>query len=131
MQDQLKALIERHCHTIRMTVETVGINLELGCGTPGGRLNSLVEAESLTHQLKGSSGSLGFPHVSITASALNEHLKHLCAAGRALSGPEKDRLFVLYEALKSTTTTVSPDNSNLYPRTSSTSIPLAQSRIVS
>lgn len=114
VRDQLRALIERHCVTLRGHVEIIGRNLAHMSESSTRKPEALAEAESLAHQLKGSSGSIGFPQVSAAATALDEHLKQLCAAGGTVTAWEKDRLCSLYEELRNVTAAISPESSTLY-----------------
>jgi len=117
LQEQLRALIERHCVTLREHVDAVGRNLRRSFGPPEGDLDALAEAESLAHQLKGSSGSIGFSQVSAAATTLDDHLKTLCALGGRMNEAQRARLFELYDELRTIAEAISPEKSTLYHAT--------------
>lgn len=115
VQDQLRALLERHCATVRQNVDSIGRMLR-EVSAPGIRPAAAVgRAEALAHQLKGSSGSVGFPEVSSAAKALDDQLKLLCAIGddtAILS--QMAGVHSLYDELKRQASAITPQSSTLY-----------------
>lgn len=80
MHDRLRELVTRHCETLRRNVAEVAL-----CIRPldGAAIDpqAVEKSVSITHQVKGSGGSLGFPEVSAAAAELERHLRLLDAAG--------------------------------------------------
>lgn len=115
MQDQLNALLERHCKTIKASVTTLGLQLAaIADGSMPEPLAAIGEAEALAHQLKGSTGTAGFHDVCRAATALDDHLKLLCrgnAPGIAAGMGEAIRLF---ECLDQAARAATPGTSSLY-----------------
>lgn len=115
MEEQLQALIERHCVTIRKYVDTIGCHLSR-IGEPDlPEAEALTEAENLAHQLKGSSGTIGFHEVSAAATALDDYLKLLCVSNEAITEKMLAKLLDLYGDLKNIAEKISPESSTLYP----------------
>ena len=115
MQAQLNALLERHCMAIKASVTMLGHQLAaIAEASPAEPLAAIEEAEALTHQLKGSTGTAGFHDVCRAATALDDHLKTLCD-GDARSLPagmgEAVRLF---ESLDRAAQAATPGASSLY-----------------
>jgi HPt (histidine-containing phosphotransfer) domain-containing protein len=123
MEEQLRALIERHCVTIREYVDAIGQLLTRISEPSSSRPEALTEAESLAHQLKGSSGSIGFPDVSTAATALDNHLKYLCASDGTMTEEEQAKLLDLYGELRRISAGISPESSTLYGMTISPKTP--------
>jgi HPt (histidine-containing phosphotransfer) domain-containing protein len=76
-RDQLRALPERGCASLKDQVESVG-SLLSGCAMRGdGTTNSIAETQAITHQIKGTGGSIGYMELANAATALDDHLKRL------------------------------------------------------
>lgn len=77
LQEELRTLIERSHANFLEQIATVGRLLRQhdadGALSPDG----INEAQAITHQLKGTAGSMGFQSVGAAASALDESLKSL------------------------------------------------------
>lgn len=114
IQEQLRALIARHCATIRHTVEAIGRSLEETADPWSSAGMAVARAEALAHQLKGSSGSVGFHGVSAAATALDDRLKVLCAADATVIASQMPRVRALYEALQEEASSLTPQSSTLY-----------------
>lgn len=113
MQEQLNLLIEKHCKTIKEQVGSLGAMLSrVEAGDAGGPQSLLAEAEALAHQLKGSTGTAGFLELSKAATALDDHLKSLCAGGRDFQTAHQR-----FAELAQITTAIRPENSVLYRAT--------------
>ncbi len=81
-RDQLRALLERGCASLKDQVESVG-SLLSGCATRGdGAANSIAEAQAITHQIKGTGGSIGYMDLAGAATALDDNLKRLVSSGQ-------------------------------------------------
>jgi HPt (histidine-containing phosphotransfer) domain-containing protein len=112
VQEQLRALVERHLSHLGEDLATIGALL-----TPKGDtlpVAQVSEAEAITHQLKGTSGSMGLPDISGAASALDETLKLLCKAPAPIPAVElqaaQEQLATLRRIAEGTT----PAMSTLY-----------------
>lgn len=73
MQEQMIALIERHCQTIKQ--EAVEIDRSLGRLGSSSKEENIDQARYLVHKIKGSSGTLGFLALSQSAQALEDALR--------------------------------------------------------
>ncbi len=110
MQDELRALITRHCGTIAGKVESLAgmvTSLKHGSSHTG---ETLVMAIALTHEIRGSAGSIGFRDVFKTASALEDSLKVLSKTGREAS----DETFERMNALANLALNLRPEVSSLF-----------------
>ena len=109
MQDKLRALVKRHCVTLAEQVATIGRLLdEAPCD---GTVNPIARAQSITHQIKGTAGSMGF--VSSAAAVLDDNLKLL--AHEPTASAEQMRLIrELFARLKGMSDEAKPETSSLY-----------------
>ena len=115
MHDRLNSLLERHCETIKTSVQTVGRLLtEVAEGSTPDPVASVQAAEALAHQLNGSSGTAGFHELSTAATALDDHLKPLCNTDSTgvLAGIAK--AMALYHPLEGIARETKPTKSALY-----------------
>ncbi len=115
VQDKLRSLIKVHCVTIKDSVS----ELEAGLASlhePSDRQSEFIieDARSLTHQLKGSSGSIGFGNVSNAAAILDDYLKTISGPDRRLNTSELQRIFHMLDTLRRETESISPERSSLY-----------------
>ena len=60
MHEALDGIVVRHCDTLRTCVDDIGISLKQCFEFPSLYLAVLTEEERIVHQLKDSSGSIGF-----------------------------------------------------------------------
>jgi HPt (histidine-containing phosphotransfer) domain-containing protein len=114
MRDKLRALIERN-HT-KLLDQLATVKRLLAEGDQSGTLDPdpIVEAQSLTHQLKGAAGTIGFGRLSAAASALDESLTTLLAHGRSIAIDQLERPLILLAALQHVAEETTPQNSILY-----------------
>ncbi|MEX0644495.1 MAG: Hpt domain-containing protein [Parvularculaceae bacterium] len=112
--DELRELIARHCVTVAgKSRELSSVLVKLS--EPQVSLAQTVEAAiSLTHEIRGSAGSIGFSEVSSAATALENFLKTLrglqtCAPAAAL-----DEISCRLDALTEATASLRPESSHLY-----------------
>ncbi len=76
IDEQLRALVLRHHANLHEQIATVTRLLETR-DAQGNATPCAAEAQGITHQLKGTAGSMGFPNVSVAAGALDDSLKIL------------------------------------------------------
>ncbi len=112
MQEQLRALVERHLVSLVEQLATVTELL-----TPKGDalpVAQVVEAQGITHQLKGTAGSMGFPDIGATASALDENLKILKKMTAPIPAAELQQALELLATLRRIVEGTTPAMSTLY-----------------
>jgi chemotaxis protein histidine kinase CheA len=112
VQEQLRALVERHLVTLAEQLATVARLLT----TSGATLPvaQVVEAQAITHQLKGCSGSMGFADIGALASELDENLKRLKKNSEAIPAAELASTLKLLSALRHMADNTTPAMSKLY-----------------
>ena len=114
MQDQLRALISRHCAWLTGQISDIAAALgalEAGSGAPRDVLRQAIE---LTHQISGTSGSMGFAEVSEAASDLEYHLLDVETRGLAIDASEIARILALFVALETVSSGLRAERSSLY-----------------
>ena len=74
--DKIVELIERGRASLLAQVSAVG-RLLRDCFVEGANVVDIAEAQSLTHQIKGTSGSIGFMELASAATALDKELQTL------------------------------------------------------
>ncbi len=111
LQDDLRALIVRHCETLKRESEAVADCVTRACGRDGDDL-ALASAKAIAHRIKGASGSIGFPLVSTMAAALDDRLR--AVDGRALSPAERTEILERLEDLRGAIAILRPESSQLY-----------------
>jgi HPt (histidine-containing phosphotransfer) domain-containing protein len=109
MQEQLRALVERHLvHLIEQLAAVTELLTPAGDTLP---VTNAAEAQAITHQLKGTAGSMGFPEIGAIASALDDSLKILKAADAPIPladlQPALDQLASLQRISEATTPVMS------------------------
>ncbi len=112
VQEQLRALIERHVANLGEQLSTVADLL-----TPSGAMLPVAqadEAEGIMHQLKGTAGSMGFPEVGAVAAELDEHLKVLKNSPEAIPAAKLQPTLDLLAKLKRLSESTTPEMSTLY-----------------
>lgn len=115
MQLQLNALLERHCMAIKASVTMLGHQLAaIAEGSAAEPLAAIEEAEALTHQLKGSTGTAGFHDICRAATALDDHLKTLCAGDAGSLAAGMGEAVRLFESLDQAARAATPGASSLY-----------------
>ncbi len=114
MQEQLRALIERNHTKLLDQLATVTRLLaereQEGPLEPG----PIVAAQSITHQLKGAAGTIGFGTIGAAAAALDESLTTLLARGKSIAADQLERPLALLAALQHVAEETTPENSILY-----------------
>lgn len=115
MQEQLRQLVVRHHANLLEQIATVGRLLD-PVGEPHGALAvaRVVEAQGITHQMKGTAGSMGFAAVGAAASTLDESLKVLKRASAPLPAPQVQPALDLLDSLRKIAEATPPEKSTLY-----------------
>jgi CheY-like chemotaxis protein len=117
IQDQLRALLRTHCVALSEQIGTVGTLLDEGLDAKDGK--AIDNALSLTRQINGDSGSLGYPELAAAAASLGENLRRLADQSRPMSKNVAHESRKLFSQLKAAAMTSTPERSTLYD----TSIP--------
>jgi HPt (histidine-containing phosphotransfer) domain-containing protein len=114
MQEQLRALVERHYLHLAEQIATV--RQLLTPSDAGGALPAVqvVEAEGIMHQMKGTAGSMGFPGIGAAATALDESLKTLKKLPGPIAAAQMQLPLDQLAALQSITERTTPAMSKLY-----------------
>lgn len=117
MQEELRALIERHCATLG--TEAAAVRACLGrLDDPTADATSVIaEGADLAHKIKGSSGSIGFREISQAAQTLEYCLRALCESEAAPTGRELDKARTLATDLEERVAAITPEQSMLYNAT--------------
>jgi chemotaxis protein histidine kinase CheA len=112
MQEQLRALIERHLVNLAEQLATVTQLLTPADETlPAAQV---AQAEAIMHQLKGTAGSMGFADIGAAASALDETLKVLKESAEPIRASELTSALELLSTLRRLADTTTPAMSTLY-----------------
>ena len=114
MREKLNLLLEKHCVSIKGTVELLGEHLKRAREDEAERRQALEDATALAHQLKGGSGTAGFHDICVATTALYAQLTELSARGDAALGPGVDQAMELYERLSGAARAARPQASTLY-----------------
>ncbi|WP_319498485.1 Hpt domain-containing protein [uncultured Cohaesibacter sp.] len=75
MIEQLRALIARHCETLRRELVEIERSVDTLCQDPEGSAELISHAIARSHKLKGGSGTIGFKDISASAARLERLLK--------------------------------------------------------
>ena len=113
MQEQLRALIEQHCVSLRRILSEVENCLAPEAGGGPGEAN-LDRALGLVHQIKGSSGSIGFGEVSQSAAMLEAQLKRLRDGEFEEAGDFSRDLSSSFDGLRNLVAGLTPRQSTLF-----------------
>lgn len=114
MQEKLRKLIDRHCTWLHDTMPALRHNLS-PLITQGDADNDAVRAAKvISHQIKGSSGSVGFREISEAATRLDGHIGQLMEAKVTASPEDRQTLDTLCIELQNIVAIVEPQTSALY-----------------
>jgi two-component system, OmpR family, response regulator len=111
---RLRDLLGRHCSGLARQTEELEQLLQQGLDPNCISREPLLKARSLTHQAKGTSGSVGFPEMSRAAAALNDLLKILSTPARRISPSDVEAAKALFGKFKATSEGCKPELSTLY-----------------
>jgi HPt (histidine-containing phosphotransfer) domain-containing protein len=114
LQEQLRALIERN-HTKLLDQVATLTQLLAECDRSG-KLGQapIVEAQRLTHQMRGAAGSIGFGKISAAAAELDESLKTLREGDGEIPADQLGASLALLAALQHVASESYPEASPLY-----------------
>lgn len=114
MGEKFKALLDKHCVWLEDTVKRIDEDLILTKRDKASRSWAVAEALMLTHQITGTSGSMGFNEVSERAALLEEQLKPLEFSEGDDYSQDLEHSIELLRSLKVEADKVSPERSSLY-----------------
>ena len=114
MEEQFRELVHRNHAKLLDQMATVG--RLLGQTDEGGALSPalITEAESITHQMKGAAGSIGFSDLGNAAAALDETLKDLMKQSGAIAEDQLQPSLALFAVLQRIAGETTPESSTLY-----------------
>ena len=114
VQKQMRDLLNRHCTNLLDQVEMVGQLLSQSCDVGTQSPTPIAQAQNITHQIIGATGSMGFPDVAAAASALDDNLKLLAAEQHGVSQSQLQVSKQLFERLQKIASQATPERSRLY-----------------
>ena len=114
IEEQLRTLIERNY--VKLLDQLATVTRLLDERDQGGTLGpgAIIEAQGLTHQMKGAAGTIGFGAMGAAAAALDESLRMLLARGRSIPADQLKRPLALLAALQRAAEETAPEKSSLY-----------------
>ncbi len=114
MQDQLRALIDKHCDWLERQIALIADSLEALTEGKNNRREIINEAREQTHQITGTSGTMGFKQVSLAAQALENCLEATGQNSDGLDPQQFMQINTLFHTLSALAAEVSPEKSTLY-----------------
>lgn len=114
MQEKLRALIKRHCVWLHDTMPALRHNLSPLISQGDANNDAVRAAKVISHQIKGSSGSVGFREISDAATLLDGHIGQLMQAEITASSQDRQHLDSLCTDLQNIVSLVTPETSALY-----------------
>jgi len=114
IQEQLRALVERHLVNLgeELALATDLLTPKSDTGTLP--LSQIIEAQEITHKLKGTAGSMGFSDIGASASALDEILKTLKTRPDPITAEQLQPVLELLVKLRGIAENTTPAMSALY-----------------
>lgn len=110
LEDEIRAVVARHCETLLRDLEEVAESI---ARLYKERSDASVDAAiRISHRIKGSSGSIGFPAVSQAAAALEEALRAAASCPSLLTS-EEAVIAMRFHELKRLVVVMAPENSTL------------------
>jgi HPt (histidine-containing phosphotransfer) domain-containing protein len=113
-QEQLRALIRRHHVNLIDQVSSLGELLSKAATSPSDAVTLVTKAQAITHQIKGSAGSIGFANVARAAAALDGSLKEMKAGSDPIPADQLQPSQLLLHDLHTAVVTTGPEKSTLY-----------------
>lgn len=114
VQEQLRALVHRH-HA-NFIEQIASVDHLLTARDEDGRAShaNIVEAQGITHQMKGTAGSMGFAHLSTAAAELDTSLKQLKALAGSVTPDQMQEASQFLSSLQKISSETTPEMSTLY-----------------
>ena len=113
VQEQLRDLLKRYCTNLFDQVEMLEQLILRSCDVSAQSSAPISKARDITHQMKGTSGSMGFPDLAAAASALDDHLK-LLAKQERVSQLQLQISKELFVRLRKIASQITPQKSALF-----------------
>ncbi len=114
VQQQVRALVERHLLSLEDKMTAIDGKLRDLANADAHHADRLGDLVALTHEVNGSSGSIGFRGISAAAAALEEHLRELAVARRTPGVPELAQVRTLFGELERLVGDTKPADSSIY-----------------
>lgn len=112
--DQIRALLERHCSQLGADIGLIGSKISHAISDGRPCPAAIQEAVSLTHQVTGTSGSLGFSELSAIAAKLESELNNIVVSGERLDERAADAVNKLFLELQMAADNTRPSDSKLF-----------------
>jgi chemotaxis protein histidine kinase CheA len=106
--------LSKHCTTINGQVDAIACSLHEVCCLRVDQAAPIKSALEIVHQIKGTSGSMGYSDVSAAAARLELCLKGLETPGGPVSSVQLEAALVLLGALQQMARSATPEMSPLY-----------------
>ena len=112
--EELRELIARHCLTVADKSNQLSSLLSALNDPHASPADTVEAAISLTHEIRGSAGSIGFGEVLSTATALEGFLKTLRGVQARAPDDAVEEVLCRLKALTEATARLTPESSHLY-----------------
>jgi hypothetical protein len=112
-QEQMRNLLTRYCTKLFGQLETLDQLLSQSCDIDTQGSVPLAEAQNITHEMRGTSGSLGYSDIAVAASALDKHLQLLATQG-GVGQAQLQISETLFAQLRKIASQATPQKSTLY-----------------
>jgi HPt (histidine-containing phosphotransfer) domain-containing protein len=112
VQRQVRNLLERYCERLFDQIEILDevLSNKSNIGAPS---STITGAREITHEMRGTAGSLGFPDIAALASALDDDLKRLVEQD-GISAAQLGVSKALFVELRRIASQANPQKSLLY-----------------
>jgi HPt (histidine-containing phosphotransfer) domain-containing protein len=114
IQEQLRALLTRHCASINADVDMIARSLSQVLNPNANQSASIRKALEVVHQIKGTSGSMGYPALSAAAERLEGCLKGVEPQAGQISEGDLQPVMIYLRALEQQAQRTTPEVSPLY-----------------
>lgn len=114
VRSRLRDLLVRHCSGLARQTDEIGRLLAVGLAPDCCTREPLIKARTITHQAKGTSGSVGFPDMAKAATALDDLLHVLSTQAGAIAPSDVENANALFDQFKAMSEACTPDRSTLY-----------------
>jgi HPt (histidine-containing phosphotransfer) domain-containing protein len=114
LQEQLRGLVRTHHSNFAKQIVAVDQLLVSGDANGVVPTEQIVDAQALTHQMKGTAGSMGFPVVGQAAAELDDILKGLKSESSPIGGDRIQAARAQLAKLEGIAKQTTPEMSTLY-----------------